>query len=91
MTKSVRQRYWLWVAVRMVGALVFGVLTIVWSVAFLIPLMIVQFVAAIGLMRLQCDKCEGPILYRDHHVFGIRAKAFWGTLPRKCPVCAAPI
>lgn len=87
MTKSVRQCYWLWLAGFSIGGLVFGVLMIEWSPVFLLPLLVVQVSAGIGLMSLQCNKCEASLLYRDQYVFGIRVRAFWPTLPRKCPVC----
>jgi hypothetical protein len=91
MAGSVRRRYWFWIAFFGIGASVFGMLMIEWSLAFLVPMLVVQMIAGIGLMGLQCGSCGASPLYREKYVFGVKTKAFWPSLPNKCPACAARI
>lgn len=91
MITSVRRRYWLWKTFFGIGGAIFGFLSVEVSPIFIAPLIVVLIIAALGLMSLQCKKCGASFLYRDENVFGIRTRALWSTLPKKCPACGIEI
>jgi hypothetical protein len=91
MRQKIQQQYRInltWLVATGVLALV---LSATWSPLWLAVLLPVVLVAGQRLMRLECELCRDPLLYREQRFFGVDVSAWWPTLPTHCQTCEHPV